>query len=392
MAALFLPMGSPVLGASCLPSLPRFSFVSPPSCAAVSSPELPRVAFRVASYPSSFSSPSRAAFLCLSDSCTSSPVGLCRSLATGFIGRSRCALFHVCLSSGTRFLEQGAREREAWHGSVFLCRNGLSEESVDEKMDFEVGGGQDGSLQVGGGSGVEGGGLLNWVPTVFVLALWAVFIVYSFVYSPNQTPHRDQYFLLKLVGLKRGDGFEMNQVLVAVFWIMGLWPAVYTMLLIPTGRSSKGGVPVWPFTALSCFAGAFALLPYFGLWRPPPPPLSKDESDQWPLKILESKQISIVLAVAGVFVAGTALLAGSDSWKEFLQYFKESRFIHVMCLDFLALSSLAPFWVYNDATVRQRSGMSNWLIFLAMIPYLGPAFYLILRATLPTTMIREGSK
>jgi hypothetical protein len=44
------------------------------------------------------------------------------------------------------------------------------------------------------------------------------------------------YFLKKLLNLKGDDGFIMNQVLVAEWYIMGLWPLVYSMLLLPTGR------------------------------------------------------------------------------------------------------------------------------------------------------------
>ena len=44
------------------------------------------------------------------------------------------------------------------------------------------------------------------------------------------------YFLKKLLNLKGDDGFRMNQVLVSEWYIMGLWPLVYSMLLLPTGR------------------------------------------------------------------------------------------------------------------------------------------------------------
>lgn len=44
------------------------------------------------------------------------------------------------------------------------------------------------------------------------------------------------YFLKKLVNVIGDDGFELNKVLVAEWYIMGLWPLVYSMLLIPSGR------------------------------------------------------------------------------------------------------------------------------------------------------------
>lgn len=47
---------------------------------------------------------------------------------------------------------------------------------------------------------------------------------------------QDLYFVKKLLNLKGDDGFRMNQILVGLWYIMGLWPVVYAMLLLPTGR------------------------------------------------------------------------------------------------------------------------------------------------------------
>ncbi|MCO5564686.1 hypothetical protein L7F22_018353 [Adiantum nelumboides] len=147
-------------------------------------------------------------------------------------------------------------------------------------------------------------------------------------------------------------------------------------------QSSGSKIPIWPFTSLSVFVGAFALLPYFGLWQPPPPKVSKEEIQGWPLKILDSKISAIVVAIAGFGLIGTAATAGVESWVEFLKYFNSSRFIHIMSLDFMALSSLAPFWVFNDMEVRKWSNKGYWVPALACIPFLGPALYLILRPSL----------
>lgn len=227
-----------------------------------------------------------------------------------------------------------------------------------------------------------GGGAMGRLSSAFIFVFWAAFIAYCAFLAPNQTTVTDQYFLEKLLNLKGDDGFQMNQIITCLFYIMGLWPAIYTMLLIPTGRSARSKVPIWPFTTLSCFAGAFALLPYFGLWQPPPPKLSKEEIEGWPLRILESKIFAIVVAIAGVGLLGAAALAGGESWAEYFKYFNSSRFIHVMSLDFLALSSLAPFWVFNDMEVRKWSDKGRWAPALAFLPFLGPALYLILRPSL----------
>ena len=41
---------------------------------------------------------------------------------------------------------------------------------------------------------------------------------------------------------------------VQLFLIMGVWPIVYTALLIPAGRSANG-VPAWPFVTASYAVG-----------------------------------------------------------------------------------------------------------------------------------------
>ena len=47
---------------------------------------------------------------------------------------------------------------------------------------------------------------------------------YAFVLSPNQTPYRDMY---------------VNTVFTRLCWLMGVWPAVYASLLLPSARSGN---------------------------------------------------------------------------------------------------------------------------------------------------------
>ncbi|KAL0536889.1 hypothetical protein IC582_025852 [Cucumis melo] len=183
----------------------------------------------------------------------------------------------------------------------------------------------------GGGNGGEG---RDWTTSILLFVLWAGLMFYVFNLAPNQTPSTDLYFLKKLLNLKSDDGFKMNEVLVSLWYIMGLWPLVYSMLLLPSGRSSNSNVPVWPFLVLSFFLGAYGLLPYFVLWKPPPPPVEEDDLKRWPLNFLESKFTAGITFAAGLGILCYGGLAGESAWKEFYQYFRESRFI------FLSKSSI----------------------------------------------------
>ncbi|KAL5704011.1 hypothetical protein ACHQM5_022491 [Ranunculus cassubicifolius] len=235
----------------------------------------------------------------------------------------------------------------------------------------------------------------DWSTSILLFLLWAGLMYYVFQLTPNQTPSRDMYFLEKLLNLKGEDGFEMNQVLVSLWYIMGLWPLVYSMLLLPSGRSSKGGIPVWPFLVLSCFGGAYVLLPYFVVWKPPAPRVDEAELERWPLNILESKLTAGAVIGAGLgLMAYAALSADASVWKEFYQYFRESKFIHATCVDFCLLSTFAPFWVYNDMSGRRWSDeestlFRNVLLSLTLIPFLGPALYLVLRPPLALSILPQ---
>ncbi|KVI10624.1 hypothetical protein Ccrd_010991 [Cynara cardunculus var. scolymus] len=232
-------------------------------------------------------------------------------------------------------------------GRLQICRNSIETQKsqdpdLEQENSMEIDGGQ-----IGGGGGDRGGGRTT---SFLIFLLWGGLMYYVFNLAPNQTPSTDMYLLKKLCYLTGDDGFQPNQVIVSIWNIMGLWPLVYSMLLMPSGRSSKGNVPVSLFLILSWFLGAYALILYFVIWRPPPPATEESELKRWPLNFLESK-----------------LTAG----------------IHATTIDFALLSSFAPFWVYNDMTARKWNDKGFWLLPVSLIPFLGPALYVLLRPSLP---------
>lgn len=236
-----------------------------------------------------------------------------------------------------------------------------------------------------GGKAASGGDGWSWTTSFLLFGFWAGLMYYVTFLSPNQTPSTDLYFLKKLLNLKGDDGFRMNEVLVSLWYLMGLWPFVYSMLLLPTARTQRNRIPVWPFLILSFFGGVYVLLPYFILWKPPPPPVEETELKKWPLNFLESKLAAGVLMASGLGLIAYAGISNGDVWKEFYQYFRQSKFIHIMSVDFILLSAFAPFWVFHDMTSRKWFDKGWWLLFPSAIPLLGPALYLLLRPPLLTT-------
>jgi len=230
------------------------------------------------------------------------------------------------------------------------------------------------------GNGSSGG----IVGSVGLFLLWGALAGYAFLLAPNQTPLRDQYFLEKFLNLT-SDGVALNAVFTQLFYIMGVWPLVYTALLVPAAKS-RNGVPAWPFFTLSYAVGAFGLLPFMALWQPPesPPVLPPSEEDlQGPGNLLargmESPVLAWLLLGGAVLCLGQAATAGAAAWEEYSNLLQESRFVHVTTVDFLTLTTLAPFWMDNDATLRKWEGKDKLLPILSLIPVLGPCIYLVLR-------------
>ncbi len=85
------------------------------------------------------------------------------------------------------------------------------------------------------------------------LLLWAAFVGYALLFSPNQTPRRDIVLIQQLVGLDNGND-AVNAIFFSIFNLLGVVPAIILALLQPSGRS-KGGPPFWPFSVLSFGVG-----------------------------------------------------------------------------------------------------------------------------------------
>lgn len=174
----------------------------------------------------------------------------------------------------------------------------------------------------------------NIIGSLGLFALWAGLIGYAFLLAPNQTPLRDQYFLEKFLNLT-DDGIPLNAIFSQLFYIMGIWPIIYTALLIPAAKS-KNRVPAWPFVTLSYAFGAFALLPFMALWQSPSPPPElppKKEELEGPRNLLnkgmESPIVAYLLLVGTLVCILQIVIGWSTGWSEYLRLLEESRLVHV---------------------------------------------------------------
>ena len=70
------------------------------------------------------------------------------------------------------------------------------------------------------------------------------------------------YFLEKLTGLGENDGVQVNAVFTAICLMMGVWPCIYSALLIPSARSDNKASQPNPRTEAwsKCIRASYGIL------------------------------------------------------------------------------------------------------------------------------------
>jgi hypothetical protein len=200
--------------------------------------------------------------------------------------------------------------------------------------------------------------------------VWLAFGAYAFLLAP---PDRADTAML-IQNLIGGRLEGINPVIIALFNIMGVLPAIYSCVLFSDGRGQK--VPAWIFATLAFGIGAFGLLPYFALRNPNPTFIGKKD---WLIKLFDSRWTGIILTIAALILGGYAVRDGN--WADFGTQFQTSRFIHVMSLDFCMLCLLFP-WLLTDDMSRRGMNDSRIFIAVSVVPLFGALAYLCLRSPL----------
>ncbi|HBC43771.1 MAG TPA: DUF2834 domain-containing protein [Pseudanabaena sp.] len=200
--------------------------------------------------------------------------------------------------------------------------------------------------------------------------IWILFSVYAFIFAPPDRPDTLQLILK----LSTGDWQSTNALIVALFNLMGVFPFIYTCMLVSDGRGQK--VPAWLFASLSFLVGAFALLPYFALREPNPTFIGKKNRL---ISVLESRWTGIGLTAIAIYFLVYGFANGN--WSDFVQQWQTSRFIHVMTLDFCMLSLLFP-WLLSDDMERRGMTDDRFFTFISLVPLVGALIYLCLRSPL----------
>lgn len=200
--------------------------------------------------------------------------------------------------------------------------------------------------------------------------LWLGFVAYAFIFAPPDQPDT----LALITNLSTGNWEGINPLIISLFNLMGIWPMIYTCMILIDGRGQK--IPAWPFALGAWALGAFALLPYLAL-RQPNPRFSGPKNIF--INILDARLTGVVLTIGAIVLCASGLINGN--WPDFIQQWQTSRFIHVMSLDFCLLSLIFPALLADDLA---RRGINNPVIFwlVALVPLFGPVIYLACRPPL----------
>ncbi|MCG9892539.1 MAG: DUF2834 domain-containing protein [Thermosynechococcaceae cyanobacterium MS004] len=213
-------------------------------------------------------------------------------------------------------------------------------------------------------------------------AIWVGLVVYAFAFAPPDQP--DTVELITQLSTGQWDG--INPWTIALFNAMGIWPLVYSGILFADGDGQR--VRAWPFAIASMAVGAFALLPYLVL-RTPHQTWSGVKG--WGLKIWDLRWLGLIGLGGAIACLGFGITQGDGA--NFVQQWQTSRFIHVMSLDFCLLSLLFPTLVPDD--MARRGIDSPVLLWLTVLPLLGPCLYLIVRSPLvptsPAPLVTQGN-
>jgi hypothetical protein len=220
------------------------------------------------------------------------------------------------------------------------------------------------------------------VRKIALFSVWVGFVAYTIWLAPLDQP--DTWPLVKkLLTFQLG---ELNAILVAIFWLMGVWPTIYACLMFADGRMQN--FRVWPYFIGSNFTGVICLMPYLILRQPNQE--FGGQKDKW-LRILDRRSTGVSLLLTTIGLLAYAVLAGD--WGDYVQLFQTRHFVHLISLDFCLMCLIFPLTSLFDDDMARR-GLKDSRIFwaVALVPLFGPLVYLCLRPSLPETSAEKEKR
>ena len=207
---------------------------------------------------------------------------------------------------------------------------------------------------------------------LFFGLLWLALSIYAIASSTWLTSNFESDFNL-IAKMSTGQIAGINPMLVAVFYIMGIFPFVYAAFILFENKDEQ--VSPYPFFLGSMGLGAFVLLPYLALRKPDG---SWDGQKNLFQKVLDSRLMAIGTTVALIGLLTWGITQGD--WSDYISQWQTTQFVHVMTIDFFFLCLLFPAVLGDDF---ERRAVEGSLKAIAYIPLFGALIYWCLRPQLP---------
>ena len=206
-------------------------------------------------------------------------------------------------------------------------------------------------------------------PNLLFLVVWIFFLLYTFLWAPE-----DQ------AGFGFGN-FALNEVgplSWSLFNLVGAMALLYIPILFLESRERF--IPAWPFVIAAMGLGMYALMPYFAfrsVWKKKP-----KTKKTWFTKIIDSRTLGIIIHELILCLLLFGIIAGSinGDWSNYASLFMESKFIHVMTVDFALLCLFYPIIIWDD--MKRRNWKNVGLFVFFCFPLIGAIIYLISRPRL----------
>lgn len=214
---------------------------------------------------------------------------------------------------------------------------------------------------------------------VVLWIIWVGFTLYTVWLAPLDQP--DTWPLVrKLLTLQYT---QVNAIIPAIFWLMGVWPMIYACMMFADGRMQR--FRAWPYFIGSNGTGVMCLLPYL-IFRQRNQEFY-GQKDKW-LRILDRRSTGVLLLLITIGLVGWAVIAGD--WEDYLQQFQTRHFVHLISLDFFLMCLVFPLTSLFDDDMARRGIIDSRLFWtLALVPLFGSLVYLCLRPPLPETSQKQ---
>lgn len=213
---------------------------------------------------------------------------------------------------------------------------------------------------------------------LFLGSLWLIFVIYGvFTATFFSGTFAEDLDLITKLTLREWAG--INPLIIAIFYIMGVFPLLYAAFLL-FDNSDEQKISPYPFAIAAMGFGAFALLPYFVLRQPNS--AWNGQKNLW-LKILDSRLMAIMASVTIIVLLIWGVTQGN--WSDFMAQWQTTQFINIMSLDFCVLCFLFLAILPDD--LERRNVKPGLLKTVAFIPLIGALIYWCCRPQLPETEI-----